>query len=159
MDSEHVLGLFLGSFVVTHAVPEGVGVRDLARQVCAQTQRIKQQRLYLGGQWELAFARCLCSWFSPRRRPNFYLKHHPLWGGITNLNLNRLWAPSGTMAPADYFRAVSTGPAVPLVLAITTVGDKANLTFSYRPSVFEPSQVECLGQNLLVPLRTEEPRA
>jgi hypothetical protein len=155
LDGEPGFGLFLGSFVVTHDVPEGMLLRELAQQVSHQTRRIKRQRLYLGGRWELAVGRCVCSWFSPERRPHFYLKHHPLWGGITNLNLNPLWGPTDPVAPVDYFRAVSTGPAVPLVLSVTTVRDKVNLSVSYRPSVFEPAEVERLGQSLLGPLRQE----
>lgn len=159
VDGERSFGLFLGSFVVTHDVPEGIAMRDLARAVRARTRRIKQQRLYLGGRFELAFARLLCSWLSPERRRRFYLKHHPLWGGITNLNLNRLWNVAETTAPADYFRAVSTGPAVPLVLSITTLRDLVNLTFTYRSSVFEPIQVQHLGRHFLDSLGAAEASA
>ena len=60
--------------------------------------------------------------FSPERRKKFYQKNYPLWGGITNMNLNSLWTSGQKRVPLDYFRAVSTGPATPLVLSVTTVG-------------------------------------
>jgi hypothetical protein len=44
----------------------------------------------------------------------------------------------------DYFRAVSTGPATPLVLSFTTVGEAANISLSYRQTVFTAGEVERL---------------
>ena len=71
-----------------------------------------------------------------------YRKNYPLWGGITNLNLNSVWECPPGEKPPDYFRAVSTGPATPLVLSVTTVGDRVNLAITYRTSFFSGPGIE-----------------
>jgi hypothetical protein len=141
LDSRQTFGLFLGSFTVTHAVPEGMLLRDLAEGVHRQTRLQKRHRLYLGTPLELGMGRLALRFFSPDRRRIFYQKHYPLWGGITNMNLNTLWEPSAEGAPMDYVRAVSTGPATPLVLSVSTVGRRANIGLSYRQAVFSTEQI------------------
>ena len=44
--------------------------------------------------------------------------------------------------PADYLRAVSTGPATPLVLSITTVHERVRIGLSYRTTVYSPADIE-----------------
>jgi len=146
LETQAMVGVSLGSFVVTHDVPNGITVGELAREVSGQTRPMKQHRLWLGPSLELALARWWFAWSSPERQRLFYRKHYPLWGGVTNLNLNRLWDQSPAAAPIDYYRAVSTGPATPLVLAFTTVGRHANLGFTYRSGVFTAAEMESLTQ-------------
>jgi hypothetical protein len=98
--------------------------------------------LYLGTTLELEFARFMLRFFSPERRKKFYPKNYPLWGGITNMNLNTLWGRSGEDAPMDYFRGVSTGPATPLVFSVTTVRDRMNIGLSYRSTVFSKEIIQ-----------------
>jgi hypothetical protein len=140
--SRETFGLFLGSFTVTHEVPERIGLRELARDIQLQTAAIKQQKLFLGTPVELGFARFMLKFFSAERRMKFYPKNYPLWGGITNLNLNSLWPAESADSPLDYFRGVSTGPATPLVLSVTTVRHHANIGLSYRSTVYSPEDVE-----------------
>lgn len=144
-DQRGAFGLFLGSFTVTHAVPEGIGLRRLAGDIRGQTAPIKRHKLYLATPIALAFARLMLRLFGPARRNGFYAKHHPLWGGLTNLNLNRLWNPPPSHALRDYWRSVSTGPVTPLVLSATTIGDRMNLTVSYRTTVFSRTDVADLA--------------
>jgi hypothetical protein len=144
LDRRRRFGLFLGSFTVTHAVPEGISLQDLARSVRAQTSAVKRHRLYLGTPLALGFARFMLTFFSTRQRRRFYAKHYPLWGGVTNMNLNGLWEPKPGGALLDYFRGVSTGPVTPLVLSVTTVGDRMNVGLSYRTTVFSKPEIESL---------------
>jgi hypothetical protein len=125
-------------------VPSGIALRKLAEDIRKQTSPIKRHKLYLGTPLELGFARLVLRFFSPGRRRRFYAKHHPLWGGITNMNLNLLWEPGQTTALLDYFRGVSTGPVTPLVLSVTTIGDRVNLGVSYRTTVFSRLDIENL---------------
>lgn len=149
VDSPRTFGLFLGSFMVTHAVPDGIGLQQLAGELRDQTRAIKRHRLYLGTPWELAFARWLLSFFSPDQRKKFYQKNYPLWGGITNMNLNSLWPAAETAPQADYFRAVGTGPVTPLVLSVSTVGHHANIGLTYRTAVFSEPALEQIKSSLL----------
>jgi len=142
IDSARTFGLYLGSFTVTHTVPEGIALRELAGDLRRQTLTIKQRQLYLATPMELGLGRFALRFFSPEQRKKFYQKNYPLWGGLTNMNLNSLWDPSKDDGPLDYFRGVSTGPATPLVLSVTTVGDRANVGLSYRRTVFSPEEIE-----------------
>jgi hypothetical protein len=149
VDSRKTFGLFLGSFSVTHEVPEGISLRQLAEDMEQQTASIKRHKSYLGTPLELTLARFMLKFYSPLRRKKFYAKNFPLWGGITNMNLNSLWEPKGGDTPLDYFRGVSTGPITPLVLSVTTMGDRANIGLSYRTSVFSPTDIEGLKRRFL----------
>ena len=149
VDSRRTFGLFLGSFTVTHEVPDGIDLRELAQDVQRQTTAIKRHKLFLGTPLELGFARFMFNFFSPERRMKFYPKNYPLWGGITNLNLNSLWKAEPHAGPLDYFRGVSTGPVTPLVLSVTTVRDRANIGLSYRSAAYSPEDVEGVKDRFL----------
>jgi hypothetical protein len=142
LEGGRVFGLFLGSFVVHHEAPAGIGLAELARDIARQTRAIKEKRLYLGAALELTCGRLLVSLFSEQRRKKLYQKHYPLWGGLTNMNLNALWPQPQQAQPVDYFRAVCTGPVTPLVVSLTTIGEVVNLGLTYRPTVFAPPDVE-----------------
>ena len=152
VDGRRTFGLFLGSFVVHHEVPARIELADLARDIGRQTLAIKQRRLYLGSALELTFGRLMMALFSERRRRKLYQKHYPLWGGLTNMNLNTLWPQSDEVRPVDYFRAVSTGPVTPLVASITTIGPVANIGLTYRPTVFWEPDIERIKASFLGPL-------
>jgi hypothetical protein len=149
VDSGRYFGLFLASFTVTHALPPGIALADLAQAVRDQTRLLKRARLYLAAPVRYASLRLLLSFYSPERQKKFYPKHHPLWGGITNMNLNSLWPQLADDPPLGYLRAVSTGPATPLVLSITTLGEVIQLGLSYRPTVFSPAAIEQVKMVLL----------
>jgi hypothetical protein len=152
VDGRRTFGLFLGSFVVHNQVPARIGLADLARDIGRQTLAIKQRRLYLGSALELTFGRLMMTLFSERRRKKLYQKHYPLWGGLTNMNLNALWPQPEGGRPVNYFRAVSTGPATPLVVSITTIGLVANIGLTYRPTVFGAPDIERIKASFQDPL-------
>jgi len=87
--------------------------------------------------------------FSTRERRKLYQKHYPLWGGITNMNLNPLWPQPIDGTSFDYFRAVSTGPVTPLVLSVTTVGENLNIALTFRRTVFSPEDIGRIQDHLV----------
>jgi hypothetical protein len=134
-------GLFLGSFLVAHEIPENIRMTDLVRQIRRQTLRIKERKLYLGTPLQLAIGRA--SRFVPvKSRGSVYQRYYPLWGGITNMNLNSMWEGGNDRMPDDYFRAVSTGPATPLVFSVTTAREVLNIGITYRSTVFAAAEIE-----------------
>lgn len=143
------LGLFLGSFVITHLVPPEIALRDLAEDIGNMTREIKRKKLYLATSLELLCARLALCFFSAERSKKFYQKNYPLWGGVTNMNINSIWPSSDRDRRVDYIRAVSTGPATPLVLSFTTVGDAANVGLSYRSTVFSAGDIDRLVGSFL----------
>jgi hypothetical protein len=136
-----VFGLFLSYFNVTHSVPEGVELGQLARDVCLQTEKIKKYKLFLRTIPEMWGALVLVSGLFKKRKKYFYAKYNPIWGGITNVNLNTIWSGSGGHVPEYYLRAVSTGQATPLVFSFTTFNDMINVGVSYRHAVFSETDI------------------
>ncbi len=135
-------GLFLGSFVLTHPVSASQPLKELAMDVVRKTLEIKRKKIYLATSLELSLGRILINFFSPERRKKLYQKHYPLWGGLTNMNINTLWPAHADGSPVDYLRGVSTGPATPLVISFTTAGASANIGLSCRSTVFSPKDIE-----------------
>jgi len=133
-------GVFLSYFNVSHEVPEGVDLITLVKDIHGQTERIKKYRLYLRTVLELHIALFLIRSLFRKRKEKFFPKYNPLWGGITNINLNNFWAGGNT--PSEYLRAVSTGPATPLVLSFTTLHDTISVGLSYRKTVFSESDIK-----------------
>lgn len=148
-----IFGLFLGSFVVTCEPRAELDLRELAREVREQTARIKADRLSVGTPLELHFARMLLRFFSLERRGKFYQKNYPLWGGLTNMNLDSIWQQPAGGRSVEYLRAVSTGPATPLGLSITTMGGGVSVGLSYRTACFSPVQAEGIKSCFLETIR------
>ena len=149
LEGPKTFGLFLGSFLITQPIPTGRSLKETAAGVHNQTEQVKRQRLPLTSVLELRFARRMLGFFSTEQWKKLYQKNYPLWGGITNMNLNPLWPQPKEVKSVDYFRAVSTGPATPLVLSVTTVRELVNIGLSYRRTVFSPADIGRIKSELL----------
>jgi NRPS condensation-like uncharacterized protein len=155
--SRPVFGLFLGSFVLTHEAPDSVSLEALSRDMNRLTTKIKKRRLALGTPVELVFGRLLFSLFSTERQKKLYQKNYPLWGGITNMNLNSIWPQQNDSGSIEYFRAVSTGPATPLVCSLTTSGDHLNVGLTFRTTAFSDSDLAQIQTTFLSQIDQLEP--
>jgi NRPS condensation-like uncharacterized protein len=149
MDDRRTFGLFLGSMVVTHEIPDGISLMELAKDVRRRTLAVKRGKLYMAASLEMAFGRFMLSWFPAERRRKLYQKHYPLRGGITNMNLNALWKQPPGEKPVDWLRAVSTGPVTPLVLSVTTAGKVVNLGVTWRSTVYSELDIERIKDDFL----------
>jgi hypothetical protein len=140
-------GPFLASFDVSHAVPAGIDLRQLAQDVHAETARIRRQRLYLQTLAGLGVSGLMWPFLSPAQRERFFPKYHPVWGGVSMLNVNAIWEQAGSLqaTPADYLRAISTGPACPLVLAVTAARDLLHVGMSFRVATFSRATIDGVG--------------
>ena len=156
LDGRRAFGLFLGSLIVTHEVPDNISLMELAGDIRRQTLAVKRGKLYLGTPLEMALGRLVLSWFPAERRKKLYRRHYPLWGGITNMNLNSLWKQPPGEKPVDWLRAVSTGPVTPLVLSVTTVRDVVNLGITCRSTVFSELDIERIKCDFLEMLKRLE---
>ena len=155
VDGAQVFGLVLGGFVVHDAAPDQMGLLELARAVQHQTAAIKRRRLFYSVTLDLASVLRLLPFYSTERQKKLYLKNYPLWGGITNMNVNALWREASP--PEDYYRTVSTGPVTPLVLGFTTARDAATITLSSRTTVFSPAMIQRFRQDLVALIRSLTP--
>jgi len=135
-------GMYLGTFNVSHAMPDGIEIKNLAEDIHRQTEKIKKRRLYLGAIMEQGFALFLLGSILKKQRSKLYSKNYPLWGGISNINLNTIWEQPDDKTGVDYFRAVSTGPATPIVFSLTTVKGALSAGVSFRKTVFSEKDIE-----------------
>jgi hypothetical protein len=103
----------------------------------------RQNRLERGGQfgppgvrWMHA-AELATRFTKPDRLYDFYRKEAPFAGGVSNVNLNDTWFGEQHAAGRvlDYVRVSPTGPMVPVVLNVTTLGDHLRLTMTYRSNL------------------------
>ena len=87
---------------------------------------------------------------TPQRQRGLYAKHFPVWGGVTGLNLEPIWAQRGAVGTEclDYLRVVPTGPLCPLVMAATSVNGHMHIGIAYRKTVFGADVMARLAQDV-----------
>jgi len=142
-------GQFLGSLRVSHPVPAGIELAALARDVHAETVRVKREKLYLQTLLAMRYVAAVWPMLSTEQRARFYAKSYPIWAGLSMLNVNALWARSNeAAAPPVYIRGVPTGPLAPLVVAVTTVGSTLYAGISFRTAAFAREDIDNLWSGL-----------
>jgi hypothetical protein len=130
-------GQFLSSYRYAHVVPDDISLEELARDVHRETSRVRRRKLYLQTVLALAGVNALWPWLTASQRGNVDAKNYPAWAGLTPLDVDGLWRDAGAASPPDdYVRAVSTGPASPLIVAATSVGGALNVGLSYRTAAY-----------------------
>ncbi len=150
IDPKATFGQFLSSFRVSHPMPHGFTLEQLARDVRTETARIKRERLYLQNLIAIAASGLLWRFLSREQRRGFYAKNYPVWGALSILDVSALWAGTGAPTPPpEYIRAIPTGPLAPVVVAATTVGDVLHLGFSWRTAAFSAETVGALASRFV----------
>ncbi len=148
-------GQFLGSLRVAHPVPDGIGLERLSRDVHAETEQVKREKLYLQTLIAMRWVKAIWPLLDPAQRAGFYAKTYPLHAGLSAMNLNALWRRSDPAKPLPvYIRGVPTGPLAPLVVAFTTVGERFYAGISYRTAAFDRDDVDHLWTGLTRRLTT-----
>jgi hypothetical protein len=130
-------------------VPAGITLRELASNIHRDTARVRRRKLYL--QTLLALAGVVLLWprLSPSQRAHIDAKNYPAWAGLTPLDVDALWREVGNGAPPrEYLRAVSTGPASPLIVAATTAGGTLHLGLTYRLAAYTPEDIDRIAAAL-----------
>lgn len=127
-------GLFLSSFRVSAAAPEQYSLVEMAREVRRQTLRVKKGRLYLRSMMETLMGLRLERLYESEARERFYSKHYPLSAGLTNIGLRAVWDRPEPLP--DYWRAVSTNGAVPMVFSVTSAAQSLNVSVGYSMHVY-----------------------
>lgn len=151
-------GLFLGSFSVTHPVPVTVRLEELVASVHAQAEEVKRAKLYLASRLEFRMNRFLFARQPIEKQRNFYRKAYPVWGSITNFKMDGFQIGEKARV-ADYYRAVSAGPALPLVIGVTGFDGRLQFGFTYRPDVIQGDIVRGIADRFLQILTGKEPTA
>jgi hypothetical protein len=133
----------LASFRVAHAVPPGMGLRELATFVHAETSHVKRGKLYLQTLLAIGLSGMQWRFLSVEQRQGFYAKNYAVWAGMTPLYLDALW-PAARTYPfrLEYVRAVATGPLSPIVVALTTLGEAVQIALSFRTAALDRERVD-----------------
>jgi hypothetical protein len=91
----------------------------------------------------------------PENRLHFARRALPLTAGISNVHLRGTWIErQGAGRILDFSRAVSNGPALPLVVSPTTIRDQMNIAVSYRTTGFSQSKIDGIMQSFVGQLET-----
>jgi hypothetical protein len=135
----------LASFRVAHPVPPGMGLRELASFVHAETSHVKRGKLYLQTLLALGLSGMQWRFLSAEQRQAFYAKNYAVWAGMTPLYLDALW-PAARTYPfrLEYVRAVATGPLSPIVVALTTLGEAVQIALSFRTAALDRERVDAI---------------
>lgn len=133
------LGQFLGSYSVKHPVPERTPFSRLIEDLRAQTKRIKHRRTYFTHALTFPLMSLIWPMLPMGWKTRFARNLFPLTGAVSNMDLSDRFARAGVR---DYLRAASTGPIMPMLLDITTVGEVFNLTAIYRAGSYSPEQMD-----------------
>lgn len=150
VDPNTTFGQFLSSFRISHALPPGIALERIARDVHAETARIKARKLYLQSLLGVALSGAVWRFLSPEQRAGFYAKNYPTWGAITLVNVDPLWEHAGgRMPPPEYLRAVSTGPLAPMVVVATVAAGTLHAGISYQRAAFDAPGIEQLADALV----------
>ena len=158
-DPRETFGQYLSSFRVSHPVPSGITLYELARDVHAATARIKREKLYLTTLFAMAVDRAIGRFQTREQRMRIYAKNYPVGAGVSSMNVDALWnagdrgsgtgdANSGGATPT-YIRGVPTGPLSPIVLAVTTCAGELWGGISYRRSAFDVDDVARIRDHVI----------
>jgi len=139
---------FLGSYAVFQPLSSDDSLEGAARNVNMQSAAAKKHRIYLRTIVDLHAENLLLRFTSAERRDKIFRQNYPLWGGVSSLNLDSPSCRAEAGAMSGYLRAVSTGPACPLVLSLTTLGGELSVGVSYRTAVFSPEAISGIISSL-----------
>jgi hypothetical protein len=152
-DPRRTFGQFLGSFRVSHPMPQGVSLESVAADVHRATSRVKRERLYLATLFAMAVDRQLGRLQTAKQRMGVYAKSYPVGAGVSSLAVDALWSDTAAK-PGSYLRGVPTGPLSPIVAAVTTCGERMCIGLSFRTTAVSRDAADALGRALVSRITT-----
>jgi hypothetical protein len=143
-------GMFLGFTNVICRPADLTDSERLLKVIATQNARNKRHGIAQASAFRM-LAGVLTGWLvDPGNQTHFYQKHVPFAGGVSNVNMNRSWAPEYHPHPLlDYIRVSPAGPLMPLVLATTTLGNRMHFGITYRPSIVPDAAVDRMAQTFV----------
>ena len=118
-------------------------ILNLAQEVARQTRRIKDPERIAS---KLVIPRMVAWWMAGKRPellPDLYTRHIPVAAAVSNVNLNKAWPAVYSPSPIRrYLRVAAPGPAVPLSITATTLGETLDIMFSARRGVVSEAMAD-----------------
>jgi hypothetical protein len=147
---DNTFSLFLG---FTSVIVTANDLQDPDRLLASITQQNnlqKDRRAPHASMLRMAVGYTQGRWLSQQKLASFYRNYMPLFGGISNVNMNRAWPANYHPAPLlDYIRVAPTGPMVPVVIAVTTLGKRFTFVLTRRASLVDEARGKLLVQAFL----------
>jgi hypothetical protein len=78
----------------------------------------------------------------------FFRKRMPFSAGLSNVDLSRTWVTQHPQVITGFYRVSPAGPALPLVITPTTIGQQFTISLTWRKSVFSQTTVETIANDL-----------
>jgi hypothetical protein len=144
---DDTFSMFLG-FTTVFVKARLLGERErLIRSIAAENAQLKESRAAQVSMIRMAVGYAQGIWLSPERLASFYRNYMPFSGGISNVNMNRSWpARYHPGRLVDYIRVAPTGPMVPVVIGVTTIGKRFNFVLTRRASIVDAERGKQLAQ-------------
>jgi NRPS condensation-like uncharacterized protein len=136
------LGAFLSCFLAKLAADKDMSLADAVRCVAATTGPIKARRSYLDALLSFKLAGAVWPRLRAVDKPHFMRKRFPMTAGVSNVVVRDDWMTRSGGEIVEYFRGVSTGPILPLVLTPTTFGDDLSIGVTYRIAGFSGQKID-----------------
>jgi NRPS condensation-like uncharacterized protein len=150
LDLTESVGTFLSYYQVRCRPDDHESLASLTRSIAATTRSLKAHRRYLDSLVNMQFIDQLWPRLGPATKPRFLRRAIPMTGGVSNVRLRDPWVEQCVSDHVfDYVRAAPTGPMLPVVLAPTTLGDRMNLSVTYRLTGFSQAKFEGLMESIL----------
>ncbi len=123
----------------------------LAAQIADHTRRLKQPRERVRSIYGLKSALFASNYLviNNKHRSIFYQLNTPVVVSLSNVNIRSGWNDPDVL---EYSRITPLGPPTPLAFTTTTLGERANVSVTYRTTAFQSSQVETLMREFVAGL-------
>lgn len=150
---DDVFGLFLGFTTVLVRPPALGDWPRLVRNIAGQCAHQKQCKEPLVSQLRMAAGVAESQLLPLPLWVRFYQKHMPIAAGSSNVNMTRTWvADYHPHLLLDYLRFSPTGPALPMIFTITSLGRKSHIALTYRASLINAQRAEGLARSVAATL-------
>jgi hypothetical protein len=137
-------GLLLSQYIVMEQRSHEVSLTELTKRIATQTRGMKAvpgTDLFhpTFSLWRLHRSR--------RGKATFFSRGAPLVAGLSNVNLTGSWIEQSGLT--EYRRIGPTGPIVPMVLMITTLGGRIFMDVTFRTAAFTPVEAKRLIDDII----------
>lgn len=147
----HSFSVLVGHWVTVLHRPDAE-LPALLRQIAVQTRAEKSARRSALSPWSFMLPVLILRWSPFQHDGRWYERMYRLSGGVSNVRASTEWFGDAGRHMREYFLVAPPGPAVPLVVASATLGDKVNLCLVARDAALSAAEAGTLLAQLCAEL-------
>ena len=145
-DLSRCFGVHLGTSATVIEEPDAEDFGALLGRIVREVRRDKAQLGYAGRDWNFWVLTRLNGWPLIRNTRTWYRKVYPLSAGVSNFKVDPGWFPGVSDRILDCISIVPPGPALPIVLFPTTVGERLNVCLVHREACLTGLEAQALAR-------------